>query len=385
MAELRERARATRAWACYDCGKCTAACPVARVGGSLSPRRHVLAAVTDEPARDATDSSLYRCLTCALCEVRCPAQVRYVDVVRSLREHAHGAGVEPQCPHGGALHSLMRMMAAGGTTQNRLGWLDDTVRTEPERGSVLLWTGCAVYYDAFFPELGGAMIDATRDAVRVLNALGIVPVVSGDERCCGHDLLWNGDTDGFARLARHNAALIEASGAELLVTPCAECLRTLLLDVAPYLTATPPRMVHLGELLAERVDELDLGADGTRTVTFQDPCRLARHLGIVDPPRRLLRSLPGVDLVEMRRHGKGAACCAGGTWSSCDRWSKQLQVERLTEARATGAEVLVTACPKCRIHLSCAARDSRLEAEIGIEMRDVAELVASALEHGGGT
>ena len=81
----------------------------------------------------------------------------------------------------------------------------------------------------------------------------------------------------------------------------------------------------------------------------------------------------------MRRSGERALCCAGGTWSNCDRFAKKIQVDRLKEARATGAEVLVTACPKCQIHFLCAMKDPKLGSEIEIEMRDVAELAAAAL------
>jgi Fe-S oxidoreductase len=122
-----------------------------------------------------------------------------------------------------------------------------------------------------------------------------------------------------------------------------------------------------------------LEANGQKRVTFQDPCRLGRHLGIYDPPRELLAALPGVELIEMRHSGPGAMCCAGGTWSNCDRFAKRIQVDRLREARATGADVLVTACPKCQIHLRCAMKDPNLKGEIEIEMRDVAELVEEAI------
>jgi len=80
------------------------------------------------------------------------------------------------------------------------------------------------------------------------------------------------------------------------------------------------------------------------------------------------------------KSGTRGACCAGGTWSNCDRFAKQIQVGRLREAKATGADVLVTACPKCQVHLACAMKDSKIGNEISIEMRDVAEVVASALE-----
>jgi Fe-S oxidoreductase len=81
----------------------------------------------------------------------------------------------------------------------------------------------------------------------------------------------------------------------------------------------------------------------------------------------------------MQWSGSKAMCCAGGTWSNCDRYAKEIQVRRLREARGTGAEVLVTACPKCQVHLRCAMKDPNLGREIEIEIRDVAEIVADAL------
>jgi len=120
---VRQLVKDTNAWACYDCGKCTATCPVARVGGALSPRRHVLSANLGEETDPSRDDTLFSCLTCSLCEVRCPAEVSYTGLIRQLREAAFDAKIEPECPHGGALQSVMRMMAKGGTQQDRLGWL----------------------------------------------------------------------------------------------------------------------------------------------------------------------------------------------------------------------------------------------------------------------
>jgi Fe-S oxidoreductase len=81
----------------------------------------------------------------------------------------------------------------------------------------------------------------------------------------------------------------------------------------------------------------------------------------------------------MIRTGRTARCCAGGSWTHCDRFAKEIQVDRLREARSTGADVLVTACPKCRIHFRCAMRDADARAEAEIEMKDLAEVVAEAL------
>ncbi|MFH0982999.1 MAG: (Fe-S)-binding protein [Planctomycetota bacterium] len=379
MPDLAETAKTTRAWACYDCGKCTATCPIARAGGDYSPRRHVLAANLRQSREILENGNLFSCLTCSLCERRCPAQVAYIELVRGLRELSHDAGPEPQCPHGGALQSVMRMMAQGSTPQQRMGWLSADLKTEPKKGAVFFWTGCTMYYDAFFSDLQVKTLEGTRAAVRLLNRLGIPPVVSPEERCCGHDLFWNGDRGHFEALARHHVKLVADSGAEVLVTSCAECLRTWKLDYLPFFNGRVPRIMHLSEFAAEHLSELKFKERGRRRVTFQDPCRLGRHLGIYEAPRRMLAAVPGVEVVEMRRSGANAVCCAGGTWSNCDRFAKQIQVDRLREARATGAELLVTACPKCQIHFGCAMKDPHLEGEIKIPMRDLAELLADAL------
>jgi Fe-S oxidoreductase len=102
-------------------------------------------------------------------------------------------------------------------------------------------------------------------------------------------------------------------------------------------------------------------------------------MGVHEAPRKVLAAIPGLELSEMRSNRKSASCCAGGTWGNCDRFAKRIQIDRLREARATGAEVLVTACPKCQIHFRCAMKDPNFSSEISIEMLDVAEVVASAL------
>jgi Fe-S oxidoreductase len=324
--------------------------------------------------------TLFDCLTCKLCDARCPVGVEYTQLVLKLRELAFREGTEVECPHGGALQSAMRIMAQGKTQQDRLAWLDDDLQTASDKGEVFYWTGCTMFYDAFFPEFEMATLEGTKAAVKLLNRLGITPVVSPAERCCGHDLLWNGDIKSFEALARHNVKLVADSGAELLVVSCAECLRTWKMDYAEFFEGAMPRVVHISELLAERLDELQFTEEGdARTVTYQDPCRLGRHLGIYDQPRALLEAVPGAEFAEMPRSGSGALCCAGGTWSNCDRYAKKLQVERLREARATGAEVLVTACPKCQVHFRCAMNDPNLKDDIKIEMLDLAELALAAL------
>jgi Fe-S oxidoreductase len=268
----------------------------------------------------------------------------------------------------------MRVMAKGETKQDRLGWLTDDLSVSEEKGEVFYWTGCTVYFDTLFSDFQVETLNATRAAIGLLNRLGVTPVVSAEERGCGHDLLWNGDRQSFELLAKHNTNLVAESGASLLLTSCAECLRTWRLDYEPFFEGKPPRIQHISEYLCEHLSELAPKSNGHPRVTYQDPCRLGRHLGVYEPPRKLLSTL-GIELVEMPRKGSGAICCAGGTWSNCDRFAKSIQVDRLREARGTGATVLATACPKCQIHFRCAMKDPKLGKEISIETLDLAELV----------
>ena len=381
MQELVSLRQSTRVAHCLECGKCTAMCPLA-VSGDFSARmipRKDLEEVLEHHA-----VGVQRCLTCAACEAVCPQNIRFTHLVQRLREMSDAEAPELTCPHGGALQSVMRMMAKGKTQQNRLEWLTDDLRTDPAKGEVFYWVGCTMYYDGFFPDSQVSTLAGSRAAIRLLNKMGLTPVVSPEERCCGHDLLWSGDRAHFEMLARHNIKLVADSGAETLVISCAEGLRTWKIDYEPYFEGKMPRIMHLTEFVAESMEsgaQLNFKTNGQqRRVTFQDPCRLGRHLEIYDPPRKVLQALPGVELTEMRRSRRSAVCCAGGPWAYCDHTVKQIQVDRLREARATGAEVMVTSCPKCQIHFRCAMKDPKLGPEIEMPMQDVAELVEQALE-----
>jgi heterodisulfide reductase subunit D len=92
----------------------------------------------------------------------------------------------------------------------------------------------------------------------------------------------------------------------------------------------------------------------TEAITYHDPCRLGRMAGIYEPPRQLLALLPGTRLVEMERSRENALCCGTSAWMECSSYSKAIQTDRMQEAIQTGAQTLVTACPKCQIHLTCA-------------------------------
>jgi Fe-S oxidoreductase len=136
-------------------------------------------------------------------------------------------------------------------------------------------------------------------------------------------------------------------------------------------------VVHLAQFLVER----GWKPAGTQrgVVTYQDPCRLGRHLGVYHDPRQVITQL-GYELVEMPNNRGRAICCGTSAWTHCGATGKAIQVDRLEEATATGARWLVTACAKCQIHFRCAQDDPRLDDKARIEIRDLATLVADAME-----
>lgn len=375
---LTDVVKRTQAYFCLDCGKCTGVCPVSRVRRDYSPRVLLLRAVRGAHEELTEDSSIWICLACGLCNERCPSGIQYIELTKAIRLEAHDRGEEASCSHGGAFQSLMRIMTSPKLNQHRLDWLTKDLRVK-DTGEILYFVGCAPYFDAFFSDIGVETLKSVKSSISILNYLGIEPVLLPNERCCGHDLLWGGDFEGFKRLAEQNLSSIEKSGAKKVIFNCPECYRTFKLDYAEHFGKLKFDVQHISEFLAENASAESLKLSAKKlSVTYQDPCRLGRHLGIYDQPRNVLNAIPELELKEMPRSKKGAICCGVSAWLNCDSYSKLIQEQRLKEAKSTGAELLVTACPKCEIHFRCAM--SGKDEGIKIETKDFSTLIAEALE-----
>ncbi|MCL5960004.1 MAG: (Fe-S)-binding protein [Chloroflexi bacterium] len=166
----------------------------------------------------------------------------------------------------------------------------------------------------------------------------------------------------------------------MIITPCPECYQTLKVDYSQHLGALGAEVVHLSQFLAERLDKLHLERGSEKTVTYHDPCRLGRFSGLFDQPRRILAALPGIERREMSRSRALAGCCGAHAWNNCGAIAKGIQLDRLQEARSTGASVLVTACPKCEIHFKCSMQNHGATRDYEIEVRDLFSLVAELIE-----
>ena len=140
------------------------------------------------------------------------------------------------------------------------------------------------------------------------------------------------------------------------------------------------KVTHLFDLAEKEISKGAIGFEKLdRTLTFQDPCRLSRLEGRPDLPRKLIARLNPRDFTEMRDRGASALCCGNCAWTGCDSFTKALQVKRLRQAKATGSNLLVTACPKCQIHLRCAMEDPFVGSEIEMEMMDLTSILARTI------
>lgn len=371
--EIVEQAiKVNRAYFCLDCGKCTSVCPISWREARYSPRAVVETTKLNSNGAVLHDGRLWDCLTCGRCTQVCPSDVRFLEFVRDMRTLARKQEVEGHCSHGAAVQTWMRMMANPEIKQNRLEWLTDDLKTS-EQSDTLFFVGCLPYYQVLFGKLGAQGAEIAQSAVRLLNALGIEPIVLADERCCGHDLLWEGEIDTFQKLRSLNTETLQATGAKRIVTTCPECARTLKMDYDLGV-----EVQYIAELAAGLELQTATGNE-QRRVTFQDPCRLGRHLGEYDAPRQALENI-GLQVVEMENHRGRALCCGTSAWTHCGATAKAIQVDRLQEARATGADLLVTACAKCQIHFKCAQDDPQLKDELDIEIKDLTTLIAEAIE-----
>ncbi len=350
---------------CMECGVCTGSCPVSRVLPVFSPRQMIKRVLMDRDETVLEGRELWACLTCATCSSRCPAEIDFPEFVREHREVARKRGNLAQLSHHGALQAIMSLQTRK-ISQHRTDWAKEIGRFK-KAADIFYFVGCAPYFDAAL-KYGATSLQMAGSVLRLLNRMGIEPAMSDDERCCGHDALWSGDHATFRRLAAINLEVIAGAGARTVLFNCPEGYITFKTEIPKYFGSLPFEVMHLSEFLARELPGAGLTfkceENGNRVVTYQDPCSLGRKAGIYDPPRKLINLVPGVRLEEMPRNRENSVCCGTSAWIECSECSKTMQIERLREAAGAGASTLITACPKCGIHLACAEQNTDITLKI---------------------
>lgn len=373
-----EEIRDTRIYLCLDCGKCTVVCPVARYDPQFNPRLIVQRNMGQNGA-NPQDETIWSCLNCYMCLERCNYRVEFPDFIRILRTEAFSKRGQMQCSHGGALQALTHLMADENLHQKRLSWLPSDIKLS-KQSDTIFFVGCAPYFDVLFNDMKVNTLEGVKGALRLLNRAKMPFDLLVNERCCGRDLLLQGDKEGFKALAQANIDEFTQLGVKKIITSCPECYYSLKVDYPRVLGKMVAEVVYWTEIMTPLLQTGGLHLGRLREkVTYQDPCTLGRALRIFDTPRQMLCAVDGLEFVEMEQCREKALCCGASSWVHCGATHRKIQDERLAQAEATGAKVMVTSCPKCQIHLKCAqqSRDGKVSK---IDIQDLASLVARSLD-----
>ena len=376
-AEERERimdATNGAASVCFQCGTCTATCPWMEFDGEPITVREIM-----REAQFGTDShaeELYQCLTCKACEAQCPRGVDIMDAFLGLRELAFAEDEAPGELEGALWSVYEEDNPWERPSSDRDEWLeevpDDVDVPVGEEADVLFYVGCAPSYDPALQTVPSAVVQLFEAADVDYTVLG------GEEVCCGDVIRQTGEPDFFEQLAEGNAAAFEETGADTIVATSPHCSETF---VEEY--DLDADVLHYTEYLLALVEagKLELG-DLDRTVTFHDPCYLARGMAVVEAPRKLLDAA-GVELDEMTDSGADTLCCGGG---GGHMWQEVEMEERFADRRAkqaddTDAEELLTACPYCVQTLDDGVKKTGTD----VPVRELTTVLLEAVEAAEGT
>ena len=357
---------------CYGCDLCDDACPV-----RLFNSGDKLNIIYNTWNNEDDGVPLYSCLTCSACTNACPQLVDYDSYVDIRRNMIVGGRRKREIPHT-VLQAVLAAEAEEDADEDFM-----SIEDYPIDSNIGYYPGCVDYLDQemIFSHVNQGTMnlgDATTSAFTLFEEMGEDVTYLGRDflKCCGHDQKWQGMTEVFEKLKAYNQKKLGESGIDTLVTSCAECFRTFAMDYE----LEDMKVMHTTEFLVENGFDMNLRSEEDVTVTFHDPCRLGRQMNIYDQPRDLISGVEGVDLVEMEHHGEDALCCGVSSMMSCNENSRALRVQRFEEVNATGADIMLTSCPKCVSHFECLKFEG--DPKHDFEILDVVSFLARQVEAG---
>jgi Fe-S oxidoreductase len=249
----------------------------------------------------------------------------------------------------------------------------------PDDVEYLFWVGCAGAYEERAKK-------TTKAVAELLYMSGVkFGVLGARETCTGDPARRAGNEFLYQILSRENIETFKEvytnyKGKKKVVVTCPHCFTTIGRDYKQQ--GFELEMVHHTQLLNTLVKEGRLKpiAPATKKLTYHDPCYLGRHNQIYEPPRELLEST-GVDLVEMPRNKERSFCCGAGggrMWME-EKLGTRINMNRVDEAIATGAEEVAVGCPFCRVMVS----DGVKGREADVEVIDVAQALLRSVKNEG--
>jgi Fe-S oxidoreductase/nitrate reductase gamma subunit len=377
---------------CMRCGRCVAACPSAGAGEPFAPRDFVQAMrrglwqdhspwgdiqFLSRGEESDVDKKFWYCTTCRACLEVCPVYGAPFEAVMKKRVLAVEEGTNVPRLMNQTLEKVFKYDNPWESSKKKRGaWAEGLDLVDLSKGDakadVCYFVGCTTSFDDTAQGIA-------RSFSKNLQSAGVdFGILGKKEPCCGDIARRAGELGLFAEQREKCIDLFDKYGITDLVTSSPHCFHAFQNEYPEASFRARHYTLVLRELITN--GKLRFKKAVKATVTYHDPCYLGRYNRIFDEPREIIRSIPGVNLVEMTHHGADSLCCGGGggrMWQDLDGEVKMGDV-RIREAEATGAQILVTACPLCRIMLEDARKAAGLNETLRV--MDLNELVLQASE-----
>jgi dimethylglycine catabolism B len=220
-----------------------------------------------------------------------------------------------------------------------------------------------------------------KDAISILRKIGINPgYLAEEEPCCGGILHYIGMKEEFAKRSEYVYSQLKSKGVKNIIGIVPSCTYTLRKLMTENTSGYDFKVKHFCEVVAENLSSLRLRFPKQVKVTYHDPCQLVRYMGLVEEPRKILKAIQGIELVEPKfTSGEWSTCCGGGGGFEAvfPELSEILAVNRAKELADTGADIIVTHCPGCIMQLENGLKALKAEK---LEVLDLAQIVAMSME-----
>lgn len=368
---------------CGRCGYCRDVCPAYKVGGweSFSPRGKIalVNVIREGQYPQKLIDRVYQCTLCGACREVCHVNIDTREMWIKMRQKIASSGKAPEGMYQLKDIVLDKGNISGDEATNRELWAEEVTDTPGElfgrkNAEIMLYLGCvSSLYPAAY-SIPQSIIKLLRKAEVDFTTLG------GEEVCCGFPLLGAGFTDEILQLAEKNVAKMDELSPRMMVVSCPSCLHTWKHEYPRLLGKELPfEVLHISEYLLHLLQQGRLKLRGkNQTVTYHDPCDLGRNNGIYEEPREILRSIPGVTLIEMVENRENSLCCGGGgnlemTDKNMAEGIAQLKLEMI---KTTGATTVVSSCQQCKRNISGAVRKAKMR----VKVQDLTEFLVANLE-----
>lgn len=390
---------------CTECGRCQSQCPAWHTEKPLSPKLLIMAMRDHALAKIGTDAAssekivgnnphenaisldvLWSCTTCGACVEECPVDIEHVDHIVNMRRFQVLVESEFPTELGNTFRNLEKAGNPWGANRvDRDAWIKEvdfpiTVIDSviPDDVEYLFWVGCAGAYEERAKK-------TTKAVAELLYMSGVkFGVLGKKETCTGDPARRSGNEFLYQILSRENIETLQETfgtrGVKKVVVTCPHCFTTIGRDYKQQ--GFELQMVHHTQLLNQLVKEGKLkpiapDKKDAKKLTYHDPCYLGRHNQIYEPPRELLESA-GVEVSEMPRNQERSFCCGAGggrMWME-EKIGTRINLNRVDEAIATGAQEVAVACPFCRVMVS----DGMVARDSSVEVLDVAQIMLRSVK-----